>query len=324
MEGNMAITNNNTPKHIPVMVDPVMNALAPIEKGTYIDGTFGAGGYTKRILSKAHRVIAFDRDPDAILRGDALKKEYGDRLILIHGTYGSMDEEIKKRKLDPVHGVVLDLGVSSPQLDEALRGFSFQKEGPLDMRMSKAGRTAADVVNTLPERELAHILWTYGDESKSRAIARAIAGRRAAAPLKTTTDLAECVYSVCGRKKPHEKTDPATKTFQAIRIYINDEMEELRRGLEAAKEILAPNGKLVVVTFHSLEDRIVKNFIRNNSHNRPRVSRYASSLLDTSASDDVVFVDFSKKAILPSQEEVDQNPRARSAQLRWAIKGNPS
>lgn len=318
----MDIITNNTPKHIPVMVDPVMSTLAPNEKGTYIDGTFGAGGYTKRILNQAYRVIAFDRDPDAIERGALLKKQYGDRLILIHGTYGTMEQEVKKRNLYPIDGVVLDLGVSSPQLDEALRGFSFQKEGPLDMRMSKEGKTAADILNKLPEKDLAHILWTYGDESRSRAIARAISQRRATLPLKTTTDLAECVYSVCGRKKPHDKTDPATKTFQAIRIYINDEMEELRQGLEAAKNVLAPDGKLVVVTFHSLEDRIVKNFIRNNSRNRPRVSRYASSLLDTSASDDVVFVDFSKKAMPPSEEEITQNPRARSAQLRWAIKGH--
>lgn len=313
---------NNTPKHIPVMVDPVMNTLAPNEKGTYIDGTFGAGGYTERILNQSHCVIAFDRDPDAIARGAGLKKRYGDRLILIHGTYSTMDQEVKERNLGPIDGVVLDLGVSSPQLDEAHRGFSFQKEGPLDMRMSKIGKTAADVVNTLSEKDLADILWTYGDETKSRAIARAIVNTRKTAPLKTTTDLRDIVYSVCGRKKPQDKTDPATKTFQAIRIYINDEMEELRKGLEAAKNVLAPQGRLVVVTFHSLEDRIVKNFIRNNSHNRPRASRYASSLLDVAASNDVVFVDFSKKAIPPSQEEIDRNPRARSAQLRWAVKGH--
>lgn len=313
---------NNTPKHIPVMVDPVMNTLAPNEKGTYIDGTFGAGGYTERILKKSHCVIAFDRDPDAIARGEDLKKKYGDHLVLIHGTYGTMDQEIKKRNLGLVDGVVLDLGVSSPQLDEAHRGFSFQKEGPLDMRMSKTGKTAADVVNTLSEKDLAHILWSYGDETKSRAIARAIIQRRQATPLKTTTDLREAVYSVCGPKKPQDKTDPATKTFQAIRIFINDEMEELRKGLEAAKNVLAPHGRLVVVTFHSLEDRMVKNFIRNNSHNRPRASRYVSSLLDATDSRDVVFVDFSKKALLPSKEEVAQNPRARSAQLRWAVKGN--
>lgn len=318
----MSIIQNNTPKHIPVMVDPVMHVLAPNEKGTYVDGTFGAGGYTKRILEHSASVIAFDRDPDAIERGAELKEHYKSKLHLIHGTYGSMAQALKEKNIAGVDGVVLDLGVSSPQLDEAERGFSFQKDGPLDMRMSKEGMSAADVVNTLPEKELAHILWTYGDESKSRRIAKSIVARRQEAPLKTTFDLAQAIYSVCGTKKHHQKTDPATKTFQAIRIYINDEMEELRKGLEAAKDILAPSGRLVVVTFHSLEDRIVKNFIRNHSAQRPRASRYASPLVDAQPSKDVVFVDFSRKSVKPSDEEIQMNPRARSARLRWAIKGD--
>ena len=321
----MSIIQKNTPKHIPVMVDPVMHVLAPNEKGTYVDGTFGAGGYTKRILENSATVIAFDRDPDAIQRGSELKDKYKGKLCLIHDTYGNMEKAIQEKGLGPIHGVVLDLGVSSPQLDEAPRGFSFQQEGPLDMRMSKEGQSAADVVNTLSEKDLANVLWTYGDEPKSRRIAKAIVEKRKEAPLQTTMELANIVHSVCGRKKPHQKTDPATKTFQAIRIYINDELEELRKGLEAAKNILAPNGHLIVVTFHSLEDRIVKNFIRDNSAQRPRSSRHASPLLDTLPPQDVVFVDFSKKSLKPSDEEVDMNPRARSAQLRWAIKrGTPA
>ena len=232
-----------------------------------------------------------------------------------------MEKVLAENHFGPIDGVVLDLGVSSPQLDEALRGFSFQKEGPLDMRMSKEGVTAAHILNTFSEKEISKILWTYGDETRSRPIAKAIVEKRAQTPLETTLDLAECVYSVCGRKKPHEKTDPATKTFQAIRIYINDELEELRKGLEAAKNVLSPNGRLVVVTFHSLEDRIVKNFIRDNSCNKPRSSRHSALLVDTLPAQNVVFIACSKKAIKPSEEEVALNPRARSAQLRWAIKG---
>lgn len=303
------------------MVDPVMCALAPNEKGTYIDGTFGAGGYAKRILETSAKVIAFDRDPDAIERGHALKEQYKDQLHLVHDTYKNMEKVIQEENLGPIDGVVLDLGVSSPQLDEAHRGFSFQQDGPLDMRMSKEGPSAADAVNELSERELSHILWTYGDEPKARRIARAIVEARKENPITTTQELAKAVYRVLGAKKPHHKTDPATKTFQAIRVHINDEMEELRKGLEAAKNVLSPNGRMVIVTFHSLEDRIVKNFIRNHSHNRPRASRHASPLMDTSSLEDVVFVDFSRKAIKPTDEEVHSNPRARSAQMRWAIKG---
>lgn len=315
----MSITNN-TPKHIPVMVDPVMNALAPNEKGTYVDGTFGAGGYAERLLQKGSQVIAFDRDPDAIARGELLKAVYGDKLTLIHGTYGTMEGVIKEKGGGFIQGVVLDLGVSSPQLDEPHRGFSFQKEGPLDMRMSQEGLTAAHVVNTFSEKELSQLLWIYGEETRSRAIARAIVKKRTTKPLETTMDLAEVVHSVCGPKQPHHKIDPATKTFQAIRIYINDELEELRKGLEAAANILAPQGKLVVVTFHSLEDRIVKNFIRNRSTQKPKESRHAM-VAEREDTSHVIFVDFSRKAILPSAAEVDHNPRARSAKMRWAVKG---
>ncbi len=317
----MSIKHHNTPKHIPVMVEPVMRVLAPNEKGSYIDGTFGAGGYTERMLETSSRVIAFDRDPDAIARGKDLKDRYADRLCLVHDTYGAMEEVVADNQWGPIDGVVLDLGVSSPQLDEALRGFSFQQDGPLDMRMSKEGVTAAHILNTFPEKEISKILWAYGDEQRSRRIAKAIVEKRSEKPLETTFDLAECVYSVCGRKKVHDKTDPATKTFQAIRIYINDELEELRKGLEAAKNVLAPNGRLVIVTFHSLEDRIVKNFIRDNSAYKPKVSRHASPLVDTLPQDTMVFMDCSRKALKPSEEEIRNNPRARSAQLRWAIKG---
>ena len=300
-----------------------MDTLAPIEKGTYIDGTFGAGGYTKAILNHTPcHVIAIDRDPDAIVRGALLKEEYGERLYLIHGTFGDMERHLRERDLGPIDGIVLDLGVSSPQLDEALRGFSFQKEGPLDMRMSKEGLSAFEVVNTFSEKDLSNILWEYGDESKSRRIARSIVERRKQKDLETTLDLAEAVYQACGRKKPHQKTDPATKTFQAIRIYINDEMGELKKALEAAKEVLAPNGKLVVVTFHSLEDRIVKNFMRNNAGQRPQSSRHAAAF-DTVETEAPIFEEFSRKSIKPTEQEISLNPRARSAQLRWARKGGP-
>tara|TARA_R110002050_G_scaffold412_1_gene2769 strand:+ start:14476 stop:15468 length:993 start_codon:yes stop_codon:yes gene_type:complete len=309
---------NKQSNHIPVMLAEVVHALTPIDGKTYIDGTFGRGGYTKAILNKANcHVIAIDRDPDAIERGKDLAAEYEGRVALVQDRFSNLDQVALSLGHKKVDGVVLDIGVSSPQLDEAERGFSFQKEGPLDMRMEKTGLSAEEVINEYDEKELAHIIWKYGDEPKSRQITKAIFKKR---PLKTTLELAAAVYTVYGKKKPYQKTDPATKTFQAIRIYVNNELEELEKGLEAAEKILADDGRLVVVSFHSLEDRIAKNFIRERSSNRPIASRH-QAIFDSSESENHTFK-APKKAVKPSEEELVKNPRARSARLRVAVRIN--
>lgn len=313
------ITPQNThTDHIPVMLAEVVHALTPIDGKTYIDGTFGRGGYSKAILDAANcNIIAIDRDPDAINEGQKLAATYKNRINLVQDRFSSLDQVALNLGHKKVDGVVLDIGVSSPQLDAAERGFSFQKEGPLDMRMEKTGLSAEEVVNEYDEKELAHIIWKFGDEPKSRQIVKAIVKRR---PLKNTLDLADAVYAVYGKKKAHQKTDPATKTFQAIRIYINNELEELEEGLKAAERILAKDGRLVVVSFHSLEDRITKNFIRERSSNRPNVSRH-QAIFDTDADiNEQHSFKAPKKAVKPSEEEIKRNPRARSARLRVAVR----
>jgi 16S rRNA (cytosine1402-N4)-methyltransferase len=298
------------------MLAEVVHALTPTDGKTYIDGTFGRGGYTKAILNEAKcQVIAIDRDPDAIEKGQKMAEDYNGRLNLVQDRFSNLDQVANNLGHKTVDGVVLDIGVSSPQLDDAARGFSFQKEGPLDMRMEKTGLSAKEVVNEYDEKDLANIIWKYGDEPKSRQIAKAIIKRR---PLENTLDLAAAVYAVYGKKKPNQKIDPATKTFQAIRIYVNNELEELEKGLDAAERILAENGRLVVVSFHSLEDRITKNFIRERSNNKPISSRH-HAIFDTEKSENYAFK-APKKAIKPTKEELEKNPRARSARLRLAIR----
>ncbi|HAX91334.1 MAG TPA: 16S rRNA (cytosine(1402)-N(4))-methyltransferase [Rhodospirillaceae bacterium] len=300
--------------HIPVMLREVVEALAPRDGGIYIDGTFGRGGYSRAILESAQTtVFGIDRDPDAIAAGQDMIRAYAPRLKLLHGTFGAMKELMAHENIAVVDGVTLDLGVSSPQLDEAARGFSFQEDGPLDMRMSREGRTAADLVNTTAETELANIIYKYGDERFSRRVAKRIVEARKEQPITRTAALAALIRQVVPRSP--DGVDPATRTFQALRIAINDEMGELERGLAAAESLLKPQGRLAVVSFHSLEDRCVKEFLRTRSSAAPRGSRHEPvSEIKTAAT----FTLLARKPQMPSDGEIAQNPRSRSARLRVA------
>jgi len=294
--------------HIPVLLSEVLVALSPKDGGVYVDGTFGAGGYAVAILEAADcKVIGIDRDPSAIALAADLQKKYGKRLELINARFSQMAEVVSGK----VDGVALDLGVSSMQIDNAERGFSFQKDGDLDMRMSGEGITAADVVNTFSETELAEIIYKYGEERFSRRVAAAIVARRADMPFTSTLDLAKVVSAVVPRAK--DGIHPATRTFQALRIYINDELDELQKGLVAGAALLKPSGRLAVVSFHSLEDGIVKAFMQEKAGKMPAASRYMPVKKEQPAQD---FRLLNKKPLLPSDEEVRLNPRSRSAKLR--------
>ena len=293
--------------HLPVMLKEVVAAIAPKDGGHYVDGTFGGGGYSRAILEAADcRGLGIDRDPEAIARGQALVEHFAGRLTLVEGEFSRMEEFT-----DTTDGVMLDLGVSSFQFDTPARGFSFREEGPLDMRMSLAGESAADLVNSASERDLSQIIARYGEEKNARRIARAIVAHR---PIATTTELAGIVSDVQGPKAQALSIHPATRTFQALRIRVNDELGELERGLEAALRILAPQGRLAVVSFHSLEDRIVKQFLSNHSDVRPKASRHAPAARAEKAPLHLL----TKSPQTPSAEEVQRNPRARSAKLRFA------
>ena len=298
---------SNSP-HIPVLLRPILDHCAPIS-GAWLDGTFGAGGYTRALLDAgADRVYGVDRDPMVFDMAQSWAADYGDRLHLVEGVFSKLDEYASD-----LDGVVLDLGVSSMQLDQADRGFSFIKDGPLDMRMSQSGPSAADIVNTTDEAELANILFLYGEERASRRIARAIVKRREATPFDTTLDLADLIESVLPRTKPGQ-SHAATRSFQALRIAVNDEYGELYRGLMAAERALKPGGQLAVVTFHSVEDRMVKRFLQMRSGSNARANRYAPDIEQAPAQ----FELRSKKAIAPTEDELAHNPRARSAKLRIA------
>jgi 16S rRNA (cytosine1402-N4)-methyltransferase len=287
--------------------------VAPVA-GDWGDGTFGAGGYARGLLDAgAAQVIGIDRDPDALARAAAWADDYGQRLVLTAGRFGELDRIAAEAGAAALDGVVLDIGVSSMQLDQAARGFSFQKDGPLDMRMSQAGPSAADLVNGLPEAVLADILFQYGEERASRRIARAIVADRDARPFTTTLELAGLIERLVGRTRPGQP-HAATRSFQALRIAVNDELGELARGLAAAEAALKPGGWLAVVTFHSLEDRIVKRFLQLRSGAAPRASRHAPEV-DAEAPR---FALSPRKAILPDDDEIAANPRARSAKLRIA------
>ena len=300
--------------HIPVLLTEVIVALAPTSGAVLVDGTFGAGGYSRALLdSAACRVFAIDRDPLAIERGGTLAKHYGGRLILVPGRFGDMASLLAEHGVAAVNGVTFDLGVSSMQIDNASRGFSFQKDGPLDMRMETQGPSAADMVNSLPEAELADILWRYGEERHSRRVARAIVSDRKARAFTTTTQLAELVRRVVPRSK--DAIDPATRTFQGLRIAVNDELDEVDRGLAAAEQLLAPGGRLAVVSFHSLEDRRVKEFLRERSGAAAQPSRHQPV---QPANRIPSFRLLAKKPITPGPDEARANPRARSARLRVA------
>jgi 16S rRNA (cytosine1402-N4)-methyltransferase len=299
-------------KHLPVLVDEVVAALAPHEGGHYVDATFGAGGYSRAILDKADcRVTGIDRDPDALAEAAPLLARYAGRLSLKQSTFGALDQIIA----DKVDGIAFDLGVSSMQLDRAPRGFSFRFDGPLDMRMSRHGPSAADLVNSADEEELARIIYVYGEERFSRRIAREIVRVRKDARIETTLQLANLIRYVIP-VRPVD-IDPATRTFQALRIAVNDELGELTRGLAAAEKLLQPGGRLAVVTFHSLEDRAVKSFLRAHSGGEGAPSRHAPANSGASAPS---FELLTRRPVTPGVEECQRNPRARSAKLRAAIR----
>ncbi len=327
-----------TPRHIPVLLTEVLEQLTVKASGIYIDGTFGAGGYSRAILEAADcRVIAFDRDITAVRAATPLCQQFPARLTVINKPFSQM-EAFARIELTPngtpelqgplADGIVLDIGVSSMQLDQPERGFSFQHDGPLDMRMSaaidpldnsltEAGPSAADFINTADEEDIANVIYEFGDERRSRAIAKAIVKSRATTPFTRTGELADLVLRVFhGRKE--DGRHPATRTFQALRIHVNDELGELQRALHAAEHLLKPGGRLVVVSFHSLEDRIVKQFLTERSGREPGVSRYAPpQLIKTSAPS---FRIVNTRPLTPNKGELDVNPRSRSARLRAAVR----
>jgi 16S rRNA (cytosine1402-N4)-methyltransferase len=298
--------------HLPVMLDEVLTLLAPKDGEHYVDGTFGGGGYARAILEAADcRVLGIDRDPDAIARGQKLVTQFGGRLTLVRGEFSQLDALLAGAR---TNGVVLDLGVSSFQFDEPERGFSFRAEGPLDMRMSREGKSAADLANTAGEKELTEVIARLGEERNARRIARAIIAAR---PVTTTLELAEVVSAAQGPKAARLAIHPATRTFQALRIHVNDELGELSRGLDAAEQVLVPGGRLIVVAFHSLEDRIVKQFLTERSAQAPRASRHAP---DERRARAPRFRLLTHRPLTPDKRELQSNPRARSARLRAAVR----
>jgi 16S rRNA (cytosine1402-N4)-methyltransferase len=310
----MAAQETTNLPHVPVMLPEVLSALAPRDGGVYVDGTFGAGGYTRAILAAADtRVIAIDRDPSAIRDGEALVAEFAPRLSLREGRFADMEALVGDERID---GVVLDIGVSSMQIDEAERGFSFLRDGPLDMRMAQQGVSAADAVNSLPQETLSNIIYIFGEEPRSRAIARAIVDARKLAPITTTHGLVKAIERATGRPRP-DKIHPATRTFQALRIHVNGELDELVEALHAAERLLPEGGRLVVVTFHSLEDRIVKRFFASRAGRLPSGSRH---LPDAVKGPEPSFELPFKGHIGATEAEARLNPRSRSAKLRAGIR----
>jgi 16S rRNA (cytosine1402-N4)-methyltransferase len=301
------------PRHDPVLREEVIAALAIAPGERHVDATFGAGGYTRAMLAAGAEVVACDRDPDAIAGGQALVAEAGGRLTLIHGRFGEIDRLLAERGIDAVDGITFDIGVSSMQLDQGERGFSFQKDGPLDMRMAQDGESAADWLNRADEAEIADVLFHYGDERQSRRVARAIVAAR---PLTRTAELASVIRKAL-RHPPGAPKDPSTKSFQAIRIHINRELDELVAGLSAAERVLRPGGRLAVVSFHSTEDRIVKNFLRERSGGDAAGSRHRPA--PTPLARAATFEAPARK-VRPGKEEEARNPRARSATLRSAVR----
>jgi len=298
-------------RHIPVLLREVVDALAPRDGGVYIDGTFGAGGYARAILAAAKcHVLAIDRDPDAVAAGRATAPK---NLNIIEGRFGRLDEIAREHGVDGADGVTLDVGVSSMQLDDAQRGFSFSHDGPLDMRMERKGESAADVVNSMAEASLARLIAQLGEEKRARSVAKAIARARAARKITRTGELADIVAGALGKSGP---IHPATRTFQALRIYVNHELEELAHGLAAAERILKAGGRLAVVTFHSLEDRIAKLFLAERAKPAPSPSRHVP--VAPSEARAPSFDLLTRKPVTPSPEEIKRNPRARSARLRAA------
>jgi 16S rRNA (cytosine1402-N4)-methyltransferase len=319
--------NGHAAPHVPVLLDEVIAGLAVAEGETHVDGTFGAGGYTRAILQKgAARVFAFDRDPDAIQYGEELAASSGGRLTLVPERFSRMRQALAEHGVEAVDGVTLDIGVSSMQLDRPERGFSFQGDGPLDMRMSQDGESAADFLNHAEEDDIADVIFRYGEEPKSRRIARAIVAAR---PIERTGQLAEIVRRAVGWHQGMKK-DPATRTFQAIRIHLNQELAELEGGLEAAEQVLRPGGRLAIVTFHSLEDRMVKRFLTLRSGKVAAGSRHLPERRSATPEPSFEAV---AKPVKAGEDETKANPRARSATLRvarrtaakaWNTEGRPA
>ena len=299
--------------HIPVLLDPILQAVDP-SGARWLDGTFGAGGYTRALLDGgAAQVFAVDRDPEVFERAKNWAGEYGKRLVLVNGEFGRLDVLARENGAESLDGVVLDIGVSSMQIDQAERGFSFMQDGPLDMRMAQSGLTAAEIVNEADAAVLADIIFQYGEERASRRISQAIVKARETSPITTTAQLRDIIEEVLPRSKPGQ-AHPATRSFQALRIAVNDELGELVRGLAAAESILTEGGILAVVTFHSLEDRIVKRFLQARSGAGPRGNRYAPEQEAEAPRFELI----NRKAIVADKDELSANPRARSAKLRLA------
>jgi 16S rRNA (cytosine1402-N4)-methyltransferase len=311
----MTSAANSLSGHQPVLLDEMLAALAVRPDGVYLDATFGVGGYSRAILAAgAGRVLAIDRDPAAVARGRALANSRRN-FTMLEGCFGDAAALLGAQAVARLDGAVFDLGVCSTQLEDAVRGFSFTRDGPLDMRMSAQGVSAADVVNNADEAVLADILYRYGEERASRRIARAIVERRRSAPIESTAELASLIAGVLGRQR--DRIDPATRSFQALRIHVNDELGELERALAAMPSLLAPGGRLVVVAFHSLEDRLVKRFLGARSDRQARPSRH---LPDLPSRPQAQFRPLSGRAIRPGPAEIAGNPRSRSARLRAALR----
>lgn len=311
----MATTNS---PHYSVLMAEVLATLTPDKNDLIVDGTFGAGGYTRNILDYSDcKVVAIDRDPNAKMAANKLQTEFGNRFEFIAGQFGDMQSLLAENGIQKVDGIVLDIGISSMQIDQAERGFSFQKDGPLDMRMSAHGLSAADVVNQFSEDDLARIFYILGDEKRSYPIAGAILRQRSEKPFETTLELANLVEKTI--KKGKSKIHPATKVFQALRIFVNEELAELVKAINAAEQILNPDGRLVVVSFHSLEDRIVKNFLKLRSGNISAPSRH---VMMVETQDEPSFTLINRKVITATREELDANIRSRSAKLRAAKRTN--
>ncbi len=304
--------------HVPVMYDQMLSFMQPKDGETYVDGTFGAGGYTRGLLEASNcNVIAIDRDKQVLSTAGAFTKEFSGRFTLLLGAFGQMEQLLKDHGVEKVDGIVLDIGVSSMQIDQAERGFSFKQDGPLDMRMSGEGPDAAYFVNTRSEEEIADVIFQYGGERKSRWIAKAIVEKRIETPFTRTGQLADLVRSIVRQGK--SKVDPATRTFQAIRIWVNDELGELERALDAAERVLNPGGRLVIVTFHSLEDALVKRFLKARSPKKEHVSKYGKNA-EKSLEKHETFRILTNRSVLPEREEIKLNVRARSAKLRAAMR----
>ncbi len=314
-----ALTSPTRVLHNPVLLDEVLSVLEPRDGAIYVDGTFGAGGYSSAILNQADCVVyAIDRDREAIANGSAMVKAFAGRLKLIEGRFSDLCQLLAARGVFKVDGVVLDVGVSSMQLDQAERGFSFMRDGPLDMRMSSQGLSAADVVNEFTPQQLKRIIAVYGEEKRAHSIAGAIARVREDEPFERTSQLAQLIEKTIGVPRHKKKTiHPATRTFQALRIFVNGELDELVRGLGAAEQVLAPGGVLAVVSFHSLEDRIVKKFFKKRTGSMPNPSRHQPLVDDGIAPS---FTDLVKGGIKAGDSETSDNPRARSARLRAGMR----